>query len=218
MARGVIHEIAEHGKGFLLAFAGILALTFSVLFIADLLPDHAQANTSQDAVVSIQATATPSVSKAAAEKNGELPVRIVATSIGLSAKVSNPTSANVSVLDEALLTGSARYPSSALLGVDGTMLLFGHSSYLPVVHNQAYKTFDGIQNLKVGDMVSVYSQSNEYRYKVTGVATAQADADVVALPSADKHLVLVTCDSFATKNTRFVVSADFVGTYPLVSK
>jgi LPXTG-site transpeptidase (sortase) family protein len=83
------------------------------------------------------------------------------------------------------------------------------------VHNQNYKAFDGVQNLKVGDTVSVYSGSLEYRYSVTGMKVADATEDVVELPSAGKHLVLVTCDSFAQKTNRFVVTADFVGTYSL---
>ncbi len=67
--------------------------------------------------------------------------------------------------------------------VDGTVLIFGHSSYLPVVYHQYYKTFDGIQNLKVGSIVSVYSGTLEYRYSVTGVKVADATQDVVQLPT-----------------------------------
>jgi LPXTG-site transpeptidase (sortase) family protein len=145
----------------------------------------------------------------------DAPVRIMAKTIGMNVSVSNPTSSDVDVLDTALLKGAVRYPTSALLGVDGTVLLFGHSSYLPIVHNQNYKAFDGIQNLKVGETISVYSATREYRYSVVSVKLADATQDVVQLPATGKHLILVTCDSFTKKTNRFVVTADFVGTYSL---
>ena len=102
-------------------------------------------------------------------------------------------------------------------GQEGTVLLFGHSSYLPIVHNQSYKAFDGIQNLKTGDIISVFSNNHEYRYSVVGVKLADASQDVIELPQTGKHLTLVTCDSFASKSNRFVVTADLVGTYTLAS-
>jgi LPXTG-site transpeptidase (sortase) family protein len=145
--------------------------------------------------------------------NPAYPTRVVASSIGLDVKVVNPATTSVSALDSALESGAVRYPTSALLGQDGTVLLFGHSSYLPVVYHQYYKTFDGIQNLKAGQTVSVFADGTEYRYAVSGVTLANAEQDVIQLPQSGKHLILVTCDSFATKSTRYVVRADFVGAY-----
>src|SRR5262249_28982061 len=130
--------------------------------------------------------------------------------------ISNPTSTDVDVLDDALLKGPVHYPTTALLGEQGTMLLFGHSSYLPIVHNQNYKAFDGIQNLKPGDIVSVYSGTTEYRYAVVGVRQANVNDDpIVELPQDGVHLTLITCDSFATKSERFIVTADLEGAYAL---
>ena len=129
----------------------------------------------------------------------------------------NPSSTKVAALDEALLKGAVRYPTSAKLGQTGTVLLFGHSSYLPVIYNQAYKAFKGIQNLKKGDVVSVYSGTHEYRYAVESVSIANANEDVIELRKDGKYLTLVTCDTFAKKSDRFVVTAKFVGAYPLTS-
>lgn len=143
--------------------------------------------------------------------DGQLPTRIVVSKIGLSVIISNPSSADVNVLDDALSKGAVRYPTSGLLGHNGTVLLFGHSSYLPIVHNQAYKSFDGIQDLKTGDIISVFSGNTEYRFSVTGVKVANANNDIVSLPADAQHLTLVTCDSFATKSDRYVVTADLVG-------
>jgi LPXTG-site transpeptidase (sortase) family protein len=192
---------------FLVTFAVLFAVMFVFLAAMDALPEasHTPAHTASGA--SGQTASNPS--------QPELPARVVAQAIGMDVAVKNPVSTNVDTLDKALEDGAVRYPTSAQLGADGTVLLFGHSSYLPVVYHQYYKTFNGIQNLKKGEVVSVYSGTREYRYKVVSVRVADATEDVVELPSNGKHLILVTCDSFSKKTNRFVVTADFVGTYSL---
>lgn len=204
--RGVIIEISHHPVAFAAVFFVLFTLT--VVFLAAM-------GATPDPVKTPAETPVHTTNEAAAVSNPENPVRIVAPSIGLDATVANPTSLSIEVLDEALKFGAVRYPTSALLGVDGTVLIFGHSSYLPVVFNQHYKTFDGIQTLKTGAQVSVYSATLEYRYSVTGVKMASATDDVVELSAVGKHLTLVTCNSFSDKTSRFVVTADFVGAYAL---
>ncbi len=209
--------MAKNGIIFAATFVALFMLAYVFLAALDMLPDPV--NTSQDS--SQQVLGSPSLSaqpdRAAqnTETPGELPVRVVAKNIGLDVTVSNTDSTDVDALDNLLLKGAVRYPTSATLGQEGTVLLFGHSSYLPIVHNQNYKAFDGIQNLKAGEMVSVYSGSTEYRYSVVGVRLANANEDVVELPSTGKHLALVTCDSFGTKSDRYVLTADLVGAYAL---
>ena len=216
---GLLGEIEKHSVGFSLAFIGIFVSSIVFLSAVDALPDASdQWNREHGgAPISAQVQQAPAQTTApAVVAPTEAPVRIVIDAIGLSANIANPESQNADVLDQALLSGAVRYPTSALLGQNGTVLLFGHSSYLPIVHNQAYKTFDGIQNLKTGDSISVYSSSREYRYRVSGVRTANAqdnDQNSIALKSDAQYLVLVTCDSFGTKSDRFIVSAEFVGTY-----
>ncbi len=196
----------KRSTSFALTFVALFVLSFVFLAWADMLPEPID-----PAGNSFETPAlTPSDTQSA-----DTPIRIVAKPIGLDKTVLNPESTDVALLDEALLSGTVRYPQSGLLGVDGTVLIFGHSSYLPIVHNQNFKAFNGIQKLKVGEIVSVYSAGAEYRYAVTGVRLADAEEDVIELPSVGKHLTLVTCDSFGTKSDRFVVTADFVGAYAL---
>ena len=191
-----------HTGAFAVTFVLLFFLTVAFMSFTDTLPD----TSSESAKAHGTAVAAGSV---------ELPVRVVAKDIGLDATVVNPTTTDVTALDTDLERGAVRYPTSAKLGEDGTVLLFGHSSYLPIVYHQYYKTFNNIQNLKAGEIVSVYSGSLEYRYTVTGVRVADATEDVIDLPSNGKHLTLVTCDSFKSKSSRYVVTADLVGTYSL---
>lgn len=206
--KGIIGNIAQNPIAFAVAFIAFFLAMLVFLNIANALPD---ASTMASSTVEVATTNAAHVS------GTEAPVRVVATSIGLDQNVQNPSSTDVDTLDQELLTGTVRYPTSAELNENGTVLIFGHSSYLPIVHNQAYKEFDGIQNLKTGDIVSVFSATAEYRYSVTSVKVANADEDVIQLPSDGKYLTLVTCDSFTKKTDRFVVVAKFVGAYQLAS-
>lgn len=183
-------------------FVVLFALTYFFMAAVDALPEPPEG----------AAEETPAGEEQSAQVlyAAELPVRVAARSIGLDESVANPESTDIAVLDAALLKGAVRYPTSAQLGQDGTVLIFGHSSGLPVVHNQNFKAFNGIQNLKAGEIVSVYSGAMEYRYAVTGVRLANAEEDVIELPSSGKFLTLVTCNSFGKKTDRYVVMAAFV--------
>ncbi|MBI2025679.1 sortase [Candidatus Kaiserbacteria bacterium] len=141
----------------------------------------------------------------------ELPAKIEIIKINLSANVVNPTTTDIAALDKELLKGAVRYPTSAKLGENGNVVLFGHSSYLPVVKNQAFKTFNGIQKLAPGDIIMISSLNVTYTYQVRSVVKEKADENTaIPLSVAGKALTLVTCDSFGTKTDRFVVTADFV--------
>lgn len=195
-----------------------LLLTFCVLFGITVLFLAAVDSLPNPPGVSSQHSAdTPSASSIVPYGQGEQPVQVTVGDINLNVSISNPDSTDLDVLDEALLKGAVRYPASPLLGEEGSVLLFGHSSYLPIVRNQAFKAFDDIQKLKPGQIISVYSATREYRYAVTGVrsATASAETLIPLYTGEGQHLTLVTCDSFKTKSDRFIVTADLVGVYDL---
>lgn len=190
---------------FLAAFVCVFFGGVALLGWLDLLPQVAPA---QEAATATGAPALVAVA--------ELPVRIEIQTIGLAASIANPTTTDVETLDRELLSGAVRYPTSASLGETGNVVLFGYSSYLPVVHNQAYKTFNGIQKLVPGDTITVYSSTTAYAYRVTSVAKENAgNNSAIPLSVAGKTLTLVTCYSFGAKSDRFVVTADFVGSHPV---
>ena len=190
------------------SFLGLFAVVFLVSVIvlgkSGLLPEVSSANKSK----TTSAVTHPQVA-------AELPTKIEIPKINLSAVVVNPTITTVAVLDKELLKGAVRYPTSAKLGEDGNVVLFGHSSYLPVVGNQAYKTFNEIQKLVVGDSITVYSSDTAYTYRVRSVVKEVANGNTaVPLSVAGKILTLVTCNSFGAKEDRFVVTAELVESHP----
>ncbi len=201
--------MAKQSLIFAVTFVALFALTYVFMAAADALPEPVKTEpveTYQQPVY--QQVVSP-----------EAPVRVVAGKVGLDVSISNPDTTDVEALDNELLKGAIRYPTSALLGVDGTVLLYGHSSGLPIVHNQNFKAFNGIKNLKSGDTVSVYSAGQEYRYTVEEVVFAKALAntaeDVVELPTNGRYLKLITCNSFGSKADRYILTAVLEGVYPL---
>ncbi|MEK7602456.1 MAG: sortase [Patescibacteria group bacterium] len=202
--------ILERKWSFLGLTLFVFLSSFIVLGFFDLVPNST--------TLTDTASATGPIASATAKVPGEFPTKIQIPSINLVASVANPTTADPAVLDQNLLVGAVRYPTSGLLGTPGAnVVMFGHSSYLPVVHNQAFKTFDGIQNLKTGDQILVTGKDRVYIYAVETVASASAKKDGIPLSVSGNKLTLVTCDSFASKSDRFVVIAKLVGSYPVTN-
>ena len=110
-----------------------------------------------------------------------LPERIAISAIGMDLPLQNPATKDIDALTEVLKAGPARYVDSARLGEKGNMLLFGHSSQLPIVRNRMYKAFNNISDLREGDSISVYGGGNEYIYSVKSVREGDAKKDVIDL-------------------------------------
>lgn len=203
----ILSGLRERKLAFSLTFLAIFFVTFGVLSAIGAVPE-----------VSVRSdeSAIAGLSTDSAQTLAEEPVRVVATSVNLDDKIANPVSADIAALDRALLKSSVRYPGSALLGEEGNVLLFGHSSYLRTTLNPAYKAFNDIQKLKTGEIVTVYSATTAYEYRVSSVKFVKVDDGVIDLSKrGTRRLTLVTCNSFADKSDRFVVEAEFVGSYPL---
>lgn len=190
---------------FFALFLFALFITLIVLAELDLLPNPPPEAAPADAAVN--------AGSAAIVESPAPPLKISIPAINLSAPIANPDTTNIEALDALLLKGAVRYPTSAMLGEDGNVVLFGHSSYLPVVGNQAYKTFNDIQKLKSGDTITLYSSQNAYVYEVKTVSRESANDAAIPLSVSGRVLTLATCNSFAKKTDRFVVTAEFVGSH-----
>ncbi len=137
------------------------------------------------------------------------PTRIVIDQIGVDTLVSNPKTTNATTLDDYLKQGAVRYYGSGFVG-SGNMFIFGHSSGWTVVNNQAYKTFNGLKDLKRGDIIKVYGGSSIYEYKVSSVVMKLASEVEINFDSTKNMLTLTTCNVFGDKEDRYIVEADFI--------
>lgn len=210
-----IRQIATRKWTFLGVFAFVFVALLVMLAKLDLLPNPPKSPAA--VALSPAVTLATGTVTTASTTTAEEPVRIVIPKIKTDVTVANPTTTDLAALDALLLKGAARYPTSAKLGQDGNVVIFGHSSYLPIVYNQAYKTFDGIQTLKQGDTIIVYSAGTAYTYAVQSVAKESTISGAgIDLSVAGKVLTLVTCNSFTgTETDRFVLTADFVESHSI---
>jgi len=142
-----------------------------------------------------------------------LPERIIISAIDLDLPVQNPQTRDIEKLDEYLKEGPVRYMDSAELGEKGNVLIFAHTSHLPVVRNQMYKAFNRIPELTAGDTITVKGEGKSYVYAVRSVRKADAnDATIDLSPTLGQKLTLVTCDTLTSKTSRYILEADFVAT------
>lgn len=140
----------------------------------------------------------------------EEPVRIVISKIDVDAPISNPQTVDSKVLDAKLTEGAVHYPGSGFLG-SGNMFLFGHSTGYRVVHNQAYKTFNHLDQLTQGDVIKVYSTDYIYSYIVRDVKLVDKNEAFITFSNDVNMMTISTCDSFGAKSQRFVAQADYQG-------
>ncbi|MFA5935105.1 MAG: sortase [Candidatus Paceibacterota bacterium] len=182
---------------FLLNFFIISTITFSILYMFGLVPEE------------FKMTFGRYVSKEydVGNKKGELPLSIKIPSVGIDSQIYNPESTDIQILDSFLLKGVVRYPGSGLLGGVGNVFLFAHSTGIKIVNNQAFKSFNGLKKLKEGDSISVFSDKNEYIYKVLSVKLEGADKALVTFDTTDSKLTLSTCNTFGAKSERYVVES-----------
>lgn len=221
---GIVSIIVRLLRAFAQAYErrwAFLALSFAffmsfvtVLAHYDLLPNAPRA--AAEPGVANERSATAAATPTIVANLVEEPMKIEIPKIGTSAVIANPTTTDITALDALLHNGAVRYPTSAKLGEKGNVVLFGHSSYLPVVLNPNYKTFNGIQKLAAGDTITVYSSGMAYTYAVQSVAKESAASDAgIDLAVSGRVLTLATCNSFATKTDRFIVTANFVESHAI---
>ncbi|HEY0010630.1 MAG TPA: sortase [Candidatus Paceibacterota bacterium] len=214
------HNSGGHGKvstaakkaltrkwSFLAVFLLVLFTSTGVLGALDLLPESGGTEVAETPKPALTAAASLAMAP-------ELPTKIEIPALDLEVDVANPTSTNVAVLDKALLNGTVRYPTSSKLGEAGNVIIFGHSSYLPIVRNPSFKAFNHIEDLKKGDRILVTGGARTFVYEVESVLSADAEEDAIPLTVEGSKLTLATCDSFGSKSDRFIVTANLVESYP----
>ena len=127
----------------------------------------------------------------------------------------NPESTDVVALDADLLKGAVRYPTSGSPG-QGTVFIFGHNTGLPAI-NQAYKTFNGLRNVKAGEQIEIDSATTRYLYTIDSLDLVNSDTAYVTVSATDNELIVATCNVFGAKEQRYVVHAAFTSSSPLSS-
>jgi len=208
--------IMTHKGEFLLWVFILMAAMYGVLSATNFIPNERPLSyvveESNESVIdeSTVNEVIPRVATNVALAGDATPNQIIIDKFKKTLTVNNPTTSDIATLDNSLLTGVARYPSSATMNDDGTMLIFGHSSHLAVVKNMNFRAFNDIEDLLWGDTIRVRSDDYEYVYRVDRVYQLKATADSIPMEQGIKKLVLVTCNTFGAKEDRYIVEASFV--------
>jgi LPXTG-site transpeptidase (sortase) family protein len=214
-------------------FAAVVMLFFCTMSAADsvgFVPDYidgttpASADTSSatsknDSSVALSTLPDLGVTNSApaastATQSSVEPVRIIIPAGNIDLPVQNPSTTDVDALDALLKHGPAHFINSANLGEAGNLIIFAHSSHLPVVINKMFQAFNNIPKLKAGDSITlVGDDGKDYLYSVVSVVKASVNDGTTIDTSAlhGTNLTLVTCDTLTGVSARFVLSATFIG-------
>ncbi|MFT5036789.1 MAG: LPXTG-site transpeptidase (sortase) family protein [Candidatus Azotimanducaceae bacterium] len=222
----IIDNIFERIEGRMVPFFFVLfiavLLSYALLVIVDFIPEPVSTGSSDPKeeeveVVEEEETVDDSEESEPEEPEGErsfdaqaLPTKIIFDSLDREVVVLNPSSHEIADLDAALLEGAVRHPDSADLSDPGNIFILGHSSYLPNVFNKNFQAFNGIQELDFGDTIRLQSGDMEYIYFVEKVFQGTASELTVPVTPGEANLTLATCNSFGSKDARFIVESKLV--------
>ncbi len=185
---------------FIIVMIGVCGLTYASLYLVGFVPNNLR-------VENIIRDEDLPKNKELLPQNLTRPERITIDKVGIDVKVYEPDSVNVAVLDETLKKGAVYYPGSGTIE-QGNIFVFGHSTNWPVVQNPAYKTFNGLEKLKKGDVIKVGAGNQEFLYKVQTINLLNADNALVEFNNSGQTLTLSTCNTFGEKQERWVVVAE----------
>jgi LPXTG-site transpeptidase (sortase) family protein len=205
---------------------GVFLATFVLVFFCSLsvadsigfVPDYIDGTSPRSAYgtnthSSVALSDLPQLGETAPSSSTIPPIRIRIPAANIDLPVQNPSTHDIDTLDALLQAGPVRYTDSAHLGERGNVLIFAHSSHLPIVHNQMFRAFNNIADLRAGDTITLIgSDGKSYLYRVTSVRKVDVNDTTIDLSkTAGTKLTLVTCDTLTGKSARFILTADFVG-------
>ncbi len=210
---------------FLVVFFIVTFVSYGALYAIDFIPEPIEAASEDTSVEGSEETDTAEIEKVVEKQvvepvsevaqGASVPLTIIFDTLDREVRVLNPQSRDVASLDTALLSGVVRHPDSADFKNVGNIFILGHSSYLPNVTNKNFQAFNGIQKLTWGDTIRLQSSDTEYVYRVEKVYKTMASEAVVAPTPGKAKLTLATCNSFGSKDDRFIVEASLVSSKAL---
>lgn len=212
MIISVIERALEKKYAFFGVFFLVFLFSYLVLVAIDFVPEPKIENTEQTnaemAVVEVQQSLEEQFLLPMSDvSNPVFPTSIYIEKLDRTVPILNPESREVADLDRALLEGVVRHPDSANMAQDGNVFVLGHSSHLPTVVNKNFQAFNGIEDLAWGDKIEVKTGEYAMVYEVEKVYKASASDLTVPVSGTGPRLTLATCNSFGSKDDRFIVEA-----------
>jgi len=120
--------------------------------------------------------------------------------------IENVDGANRTAYDKALYDGVAHYKGTSLPGGGSNIFIFGHSSALDA-KNQYGKIFEKMNDMAIGDVVSIRYKDKVYDYTVTEKRVVMPDELSVLDQTKKEQLTLMTCWPIGSNEKRLIVIA-----------
>jgi LPXTG-site transpeptidase (sortase) family protein len=195
---------------FILIMIFVAIFTYGSLYLFNLVPESLKitnfANT--EILPNSEDSFNQAIDESLQNENYTRPDNISIPKIGVNSQIEQPNSRQVSILDQYLSRGAVHYPGSGSIE-SGNIFLFGHSTGFQVVQNQAYKTFNGLNELVSGDEIILEADGKTYIYSVNSVTLVDEDEALVKFDNTARTLTISTCNSFGAMEERWVVQAEF---------
>ncbi|MDA1208415.1 MAG: sortase [bacterium] len=109
-----------------------------------------------------------------------------------------------------LRSGVVAYPHSPAPGINGSLIIAGHSSPPDALaaESEFSKVFARLPELQVGDKISVSYKGKAIKYEVTdSIVVSPTHTDILKQQSEEGILKLITCFPIGTTKDRMIVTA-----------
>jgi len=137
--------------------------------------------------------------------------RIIIPRIKVNAPISWPFDRDEHSMLDALETGVAHFPGTAMPGQYGNTFLTGHSSYYAWSPGNYKSVFVLLDKLKMEDEVILWHEGHEYTYKIYDKFVVSPDnLDVLDQAPGKKVLTLMTCTPVGTNKNRLIYRAELI--------
>jgi len=107
--------------------------------------------------------------------------------------------------DESLTQGVALMQGSSLPGLNGNIIIYGHSS--ATLSSPYEKIFAGLNDLDSGDEVKIDYKGNDYTYSVSNKKIVDKDNLSVLDQTKEETLTLITCWPIGTSKQRLIITS-----------
>jgi len=211
----VFKYIWSYKVTFALVLVAVFASSLVLLYVSGLVPDElVDDSQTPTGVIVIPHVGEKNTQTPKLDVIIENPIRVQVSTIGVDSPISNPVSTNEAYLNGLLKKGVVHYPGSGSPG-KGNMFLFAHSANVATI-NPAYRAFNDLDKVKMGDEIKVQTAGKEYVYRVTTVQKMHEAKARIDLSTGKNMITLTTCDTFSgIAQQRIIVQADFAGSYDI---
>ena len=112
-------------------------------------------------------------------------------------------------VQDALRDGVVRYPGTAQPGEVGNVFLTGHSSYYVWDPGRYKDVFALLHDLHEGDEFFLFWEQKKYHYRIRERKVVSPEqTDVLAQPTDEKIITLMTCTPIGTAKNRLILVAE----------